>query len=68
VVAKLGDARVGAVLDLSAHVPAPGDTVVIAFETQHTLAYGATGELLATAKPRQNRKQPVPMAADGSGQ
>jgi iron(III) transport system ATP-binding protein len=63
VVAKLGDVRVAAVLDRSARVPSPGDAMVIAFETKHTLVYGATGELLAAAKSRK----PVPVAADGSG-
>jgi iron(III) transport system ATP-binding protein len=69
VAAKIGDVRISALLDRSARVPAPGDTMVIAFETQHTLVYGATGELLAAAKPRTNHeKRPVPVAADGSGQ
>jgi hypothetical protein len=61
VVAELGDMRVGALLDGSARVPAPGDTMVIAFETQHALVYGATGELLAAAAPSTNHdKRPVP--------
>jgi hypothetical protein len=56
-------------LDGSARVPAPGDTVVITFETQHALVYGATGELLAAAAASTNHeKRPVPVFADASGQ
>jgi TOBE domain len=61
VVAELGDVPISAMLDGSARVPAPGDTVVIAFEAQHTLIYGATGELLAAAAASANHeKRPVP--------
>jgi iron(III) transport system ATP-binding protein len=64
VVAVLGDVPISAMLGGSARVPAPGDTVVIAFETQHTLVYGATGELLAAAAASTNHeKRPVPERA-----
>jgi iron(III) transport system ATP-binding protein len=53
VVAKLGDVRVSALLDKPARLPAPGDTVVIAFEAQHALVYAATGELLPAGEGRK---------------
>jgi iron(III) transport system ATP-binding protein len=63
VVAELGGARIGAVLDGSERIPAPGDPVVIAFEPRHALGYGSNGELLATTEPSADcEKPPVPLA------
>jgi iron(III) transport system ATP-binding protein len=69
VVAQVGGVRVDAILDGSARIPVAGDTVVIAFETQHALVYGATGELLVSGDPSPGHEErPVPVFADRNGQ
>ncbi|HSY16028.1 MAG TPA: ABC transporter ATP-binding protein [Jatrophihabitantaceae bacterium] len=62
IVADLGGVRISADLDGSGRVPSAGDTVIVTFEAQHALVYGATGELLSPEEPSLNhQKNPVPV-------
>jgi iron(III) transport system ATP-binding protein len=56
VVAEVGGVRVDAIVDGSDRVPVVGDTVVIAFQTQHALVYSATGDLVACAESATNHE------------
>lgn len=46
VVVELAGTRITAILDNSATIPVPGAVVTVAFDTQLTLVYGSTGELI----------------------
>jgi iron(III) transport system ATP-binding protein len=56
VVAEVGGVRIDAIVDGSDRVPVVGDTVVIAFQTQHALVYSATGDLVACAESATNHE------------
>jgi iron(III) transport system ATP-binding protein len=65
VVVELGETRVTAVVEASARVPAPGDSVMIAFASRRVLVYGAAGELMGSPERHENSRVPAHAALSG---
>jgi iron(III) transport system ATP-binding protein len=59
VVVEVDGVRIDAILDRSAGIPVPGETVIVAFEAQDALGYSSMGELLATSERKPKRQLPA---------